>query len=138
MARVIMNAGQSFDDGRDARQSPEIRAVSVSPRPLAQGLLNAAPLPSAQSRLPAGPTGASQRRGPALLPFFVPPTDALAAHLQASSNGGQNELARRKQTCGAFSPLPQSLKISPCTILSRHTISIYSSSIIVTILCETH
>jgi hypothetical protein len=138
MARVITNAGQSFDDGRDAGQSPEIRAVSVSPRSLAQGPLNMAPLAPAQSWLPAGSAGASQRRGPALIPFFVPPTDALAAHLEAPSNGGQDELARCKKTSGAFSPLLQSLEISPCTILSMHTISIYSFSGNVTILCEVH
>lgn len=138
MAWVIMNAGQSFDDRRDARQSPEIRTVSVSPGSLAQGPLNAAPLPSVQSWLPAGPAGASQRRGPALLPFFVPPTGALTAHLEASSNGGQDQLARRKKTRSAFSPLFQSPKIPPCTILSMHTTSIYSSLGIVTILCEIH
>ena len=136
MARVIMNAGQSFDDRRNARQSPEIRAVSVSPRSLAQGSIDAAPLLLVQPWLSAGPAGASQRRRPACLPFFIPPADALAAHLEPSSNRGQDELALGKKTCGLFSPLIQSLKISPGTILSTHAHSIRLSLGIVTILCE--
>lgn len=136
MTRVIMDAGQPFDDHGDARQSPEIRAVSVSPRSLAQGPLDASPLRRAQLRLTAGPPGASQRRSPAPLPFFVPPTDALAAHLQVSSNGGRDQSVGREQARGSFSPLLQSPKISPWTILSMHTISIHSSSANVTILCE--
>lgn len=136
MARVIMNAGQPFDDRSDARQGPEIRAVSVSPRSFAQGPLDASQLRRAQLRLTAGPAGASQRGSSAPLPLFVPPTDALAAHLQVSSNGRRDQPARREQACGALSPLFQNLKISPWTIMSMHTISIHSSSAIVTILCE--
>jgi len=136
MTRVIMDAGQPFDDDGDARQGPEIRAVAVSPRSLAQGPLDVSQLRRAQLRLTAGPAGASQRGGPAPLPFFVPPTYALAAYLEVSSNGGQDQLARREQARGALSPLLQSLKISPWTIMSMHTISIHSSSAIVTIFCE--
>jgi len=136
MARVIMYTGQPFDDRSDARQGPEIRAVAMSPRSLAQGPLDASQLRRAQLRLPADPAGASQRGGPASLPLCVPPTDALAAHLQMSSNGRQDQPARREQACGVLSPLLQSLKISPWTIMSIHTISIHSSPAIVTILCE--
>ena len=136
MARVIMDAGQPFDDRSDARQGPEIRAVPVSPRSLAQGPLDASQLRRAQLRLTAGPAGALQRGCPAPFPLFVPPTDALAAHLQVSSNGGQDQPAGREQARGALPPLLKSLKISPWTILSMHTISIHSSSANVTILCE--
>jgi len=136
MTRVIMDAGQPFDDQSDARQSPEIRAVSVSPRSLAQGQLDAPPLCRAKFRLTAGPAGASQCGGPAPLPLFVPTTDALTAHLEVSGNGSQDHLACCEHTRGALSPLFQSLKISPWTILSMHTYSIHSSSANVTILCE--
>lgn len=122
MARMIMNARQPFDDRRDARQSPDIRAVSVSTRSLAQSPLNPLPLLPAQPGLPAGP---SQRCGSALLPGPVPPADALAAHLQVPRNGGQDDLACRKKTCSTFSPLLQSSKIPPCPVLSMHDISTY-------------
>lgn len=136
MTRVIMDAGQPFDDRSDARQGPEIRTVPVSPRSLAQGPLDASQLRRAQLRLTAGPAGALQRGCPAPFPLFVPPTDALTAHLEVSGNGSQDHLACCEHTRGALSPLFQSLKISPWTILSMHTYSIHSSSANVTILCE--
>lgn len=137
MTRVIMDAGQTFDDHGDARQSPEIGAIPVSPRSLAQGPLDLLQLRRAQFRLTAGPARASQRGGPAPLPLFVPSTDALATHLKVSSDGGPHHLARREQARGALSPLLKSLKISPWTILSMHTKSIHLSPAIITILCET-
>jgi hypothetical protein len=136
MTRMIMDARQPFDDASDARQSPEIRVKTVSPRALAQSPLDPLPLGRTQFRLPAGPAGAAQGFGPAPLPLFVPPTDALAAHLEVSSNGGQDPLPRREQARGTLAPLFQSPKISPWTIGSSHTISIYLGSVLVTILCE--
>jgi len=136
MTGMIMDARQPFDDAGDARQSPEIRAIAVSPRSLAQSPLDPPLLGRIQFRLTAGPASASQRLDSAPLPLFVPPTDALSAHLELSSNRRQDQLTRREQMRGALAPLLQSLKISPRTILSSHTISIRSLFQIVTILCE--
>jgi hypothetical protein len=136
MPRVIVDAGQPFDDHGDARQSPEIGAIAMSPRSLAQSLLDPPLLGRIQFRFTAGPAGASQRLGSAPLPLFVPPTDALSAHLEVSSNRRQDQLTGREQARGALAPLLQSPKISPRTILSSHTTSIRSLSAIVTILCE--
>lgn len=136
MTRVVMDAGQSFHDRGDTRQSPEIRAISMGLRSLAQGPFDAPPLRCAQFWLTAGPARTSQGRLPAPLPLFVPSTDALSAYLKASSHGSLDQLARGEQPRGALSPLLQSLKISPWMIWSMHTISIYSSSRFVTILCE--
>ncbi|MGB8953399.1 MAG: hypothetical protein WCC06_12130 [Candidatus Aminicenantales bacterium] len=119
-----MNAGQSLDDHGNARQSPEIRAISLGPRSLAQGPLDTLALRGAQFRLTAGPAGALQCSGPAALPLFVPSTDALSAYLKVSSYGGQDQLARREQPRGTLSTLLQSLKISSRMIWTMHTISI--------------
>jgi hypothetical protein len=136
MTRVVMDARQSFNDRGGTRQSPEIRTVSMGLRSLAQGPFDEPPLPGAQFRLTAGPARTSQCSGPAPLPLFVPSTDALSAHLKASSNGSQDPLARGEHPHGAPSPLFQSPKISPWMIWRMHAISIHPSSGFVTILCE--
>ena len=138
MTRVVMDAGQSFNDRGDTRQSPEIGAVSMGLRSLAQGQFDAPPLRGAQFRLTAGPTRTSQCSSPAPLPLFVPSTDALSAYLKASSNGSQDQFARGEHPRGALSALFQSPKISPWMIWSMHAISILTSSRFVTILCEVH
>jgi hypothetical protein len=136
MARVIRNAGQPSDDRGDARKSPKIRAVTVSPGALAQGFFNTPQLGGIQFRLTAGSASASQRFYPVALPLFIPPTHTLAADLELSGNGGQDQLARREQAGGMFSPLFQSLKISSWTILSRHAQNIHQKPVNVTLLCE--
>jgi len=137
MTRMKTDARQPFDDTGDARQSPEIRAITVCLRSLAQSPLDSPQLGRTQFRFTAGPAGALQLLDSAALPLFVPPTDALSAHLEASSNRRRDQLTGREQAGGPLAPLLQSLKISSRTILSSHTLSIRPCSANVTILCET-
>ncbi len=138
MTRVIMNAGQSFDDRGHTRQGPEIRAVSVGPGALAQSPLDVSALGGAQLWLPSGSAGASQGNSPASLPLFVPSTNALPTHLKSPSNGSQDQLTRRKQPSGVSTPFLQGFEISPGMIWIRHAISILLFFRNVTILCEAH
>lgn len=131
-----MDARQAFDNVGDAGQSPEVRGVAVSWRSLPQSPIDPSPLGQTQLGFASGPAGGPQGVVPSALPHLVPPTDALPADVEAPSYLREDQLTRREQACGLFSPLFQSAKIPPWTVVSSHTISIRSMPPIVTILCE--
>lgn len=136
VTRMITNARQAFNNAGDARESPEIRAKSVSSCPLPQRLIELPPLDRTQPWFSAGPAGGPQSFVPSALPLLVPPTDALSADLEAAGSRRVDRLTSCEQARGAFSPLLQSSKISPGTILGSHALGIRLFSANVTILCE--
>jgi hypothetical protein len=93
-------------------------------------------LPRLELGFAACPAGAVQGAEAAALPLRVPPAHALPAHLELTSDVGQNHLAGSKQAACLFAPVLELLKIAAGTNLHRHTSSIDYRASPVTILRE--
>jgi hypothetical protein len=112
MARMILHAGQSLDHRRHARQCPEIGLEAVGAGALAQRGVEVLQLSPIQPGFAARAARASQSPKAPAPPLFMPPADALTAHLQSSSDGCQDQLATCEQPSSLFAPLLQRLKVT--------------------------
>jgi hypothetical protein len=136
MPRMIAHARHLLDDARHARQRPQIGLESVGPWAAAQRAVEALePLPI-EPRLPAGSTGPPQAGRARPSPLAIPSRDALAAHVQSSGNGRQDQLAARKQPRRVPAPLLQCLEITSGRDTSVHARIIRPGVTRVTLLCE--
>lgn len=136
MARVIAHAGHLLDDARDARQRPQIRLESMRPRAAAQRAVEAPELSLIEPGLPASPTGSPQASGSVAPPLAIPSRDTLAADVQLSGDGGQDQLAAGEQPRSLPAPLLQCLKITSRGNIAVHAPIIRTAAALVTLLCE--
>lgn len=143
MTGMVVDIGHALNHQRHPRQRPEIRVEAIGPGPLPQRPLHLPELPGIEPWFAARPPGAVESADTAALPLCVPSAHALTAHLQLTSNGGQNQLAGGKQAARLFAAVLELLKIAAGTNARRHSSSIVHAALavtifrdIVTVLCE--
>jgi hypothetical protein len=136
MTGMVTDAGHALDHQRNPRQRPEIRVKAVRPRTSPQRLLHLLKLPGIEPRLAACPAGAVKGADASALPLGVPPAHTLPAHLELTSDRGQNQLAGSKQAASLFAAVFELLKIAAGTNVYGHASSIHEHANYVTILCE--
>lgn len=137
MARMILHAGQSLDHRRHARQCPEIGLEAVGSWALAQRCVEVLQLSPIHPGLAARAARTSQSLKPPALPLFIPPADALTAHVQSSSDARQDRLATCEQPSGLSPPLLQRLKVTSGREMRLHAYILRLDSAVVTVICET-
>lgn len=136
MAGMIVDAGQTFDNQRHSRQSPEIGVESIGARAFPQRLLHLPELGRVQLGLAARPAGAVEGAHAAGLPLDVPSAHTRAADLQLAGDGGQDQFACGEQAAGLPAPLLKQLEITARGERSGHGKSIVDLRSLVTILRE--
>jgi len=137
MPRVILHAGQTLDDHRDAGQGPELGTEAGRPRPLPQGRLDCGQLALIQPRLAASAAGGFQTRPAPGPPRPIPPHDALATDAEDARDESLRVLAGGKQARRPLSTTFQPMEITSGGNMSGHASMICPRDAIVTILCET-
>jgi len=133
---MIVDAGQTLDNQRHSRQSPEIGVESVGARAFPQRLLHLSELRRVQLGLAARPARAVEGAHAAGLPLDVPSAHTLAADLQLAGDGGQDQFAGGKQSAGLLAPLQKQLEITARRERCGHGKSIADLRSLVTILRE--
>lgn len=132
-----MHPRPPLDDGSHPRQGPQVGAKPVRARPLAQRPVDDLQLLTIELRFAARSARPAQGAHPALPPFSVPATHALAADREGPSDRGQN-LTGPEQRGGLLAPIFQRLKISSRTNPWWHAPRIHQVQAPVTLFCEIH
>jgi hypothetical protein len=99
MTGMILHARQPFDECRDARQGPQIRAEAVLLGTPEQFALDTRELPRIEPRLPAQPARRFQPLPAALAPGVIPPMRRLPTDRETPHDRGLR-LALREQPRG--------------------------------------
>ncbi len=126
---MVSHSGQSLDQSGHSRQRPQIGAISLRPRPLAQSPVHHFQLLAVQLWLAASTAGSSQRSHAAPPPLSVPAAYALAAHSEGPGHRRQN-LTGAEQLGGLLASIFEGLEISSRRHASLHA-SIMHQNILV-------